>query len=141
MLNKFSKAGYHNKFAIKYGEIFCDNVDVSIENIPIKKLIPYTPPSPKKFFPKKFKKTKTIKKIINILILYKNKKSFKSLPNKYKKNKTIKKFSEHRLLTPSIKLYPLINTNKKKDKINILKKSLSIIMFKKLILKSKTRLS
>ena len=40
MLNKFSKAGYHNRLAIKYGEIFSLKNDNLITKIARKKLKP-----------------------------------------------------------------------------------------------------
>ena len=71
---------------------------------------------------------------VNISLL--NMRCFWSFEKINKKIKIIKKFKEHKLLTPSIKLKPLIKTRKKKEIITILKNSFWRRLFKKLILVS-----
>tara|TARA_B100000035_G_C20919730_1_gene517931 strand:- start:200 stop:571 length:372 start_codon:yes stop_codon:yes gene_type:complete len=113
MENKFSNAGYHNKFAIKYGEIELSIKDSFNKIKPSKKLRPYTAPSPRKFFPKKLRNKKinnAIIKIINSLFIYL---IFRDSINKIVKIDIINKFNGHKQLVPSIKLNPLIKTMKK----------------------------
>ena len=61
---------------------------------------------------------------------------FNSLEIKKIKIRIIKKFKEQRLLTPSIKLNPLIKTKKKNEIIKTLKNSKFIKLFKNFILVS-----
>ena len=69
MENKHSYAGYHNKQAMKYGDITTSKFDNSTKKYPTIKDMVYDPPSPQKNFSKKLK-TNMTKRTENIILRF-----------------------------------------------------------------------